>query len=138
MTVIVCVEDRFGQAFHHRRLSRDRQLCQRVLDRLEGRPISMSPYSRGLFGEGEGASFVVSEEYLEQAGQGDICFVELDDLRPCWERIDRIILYRWNRTYPFDLAFPDITSCPEWRLASVCQFEGHSHPIITEEIYEKT
>ena len=34
MRVIVCVDDNGGMLFNHRRQSRDRVLCERVLQRL--------------------------------------------------------------------------------------------------------
>ena len=133
MTVLVCVEDRMGQSFHGKRLSRDRALYVRIAAAAAGTALlRMSPYSQPLF---ENTPLLASEDYLDQAAEEDWCFVEREDLAPYAEKIDRLVLYRWNRTYPFDqaLAFP----LEGWRLASSQEFPGFSHEKITEEIYER-
>ena len=52
------------------------------------------------------------------------------------DRIERIILYRWNRAYPGDMFF-DIKLDRSWHLASAEDFAGSSHEKITKEIYVK-
>ena len=51
------------------------------------------------------------------------------------EKIEKIILYRWNRVYPADVHFPiDFSG---WKLVQAEEFAGSSHEKITEEIYER-
>lgn len=138
MTIIVCVDDRMGQAFHRRRLSRDRVLCARVLALAGGHALRMSPYSARLFEGAEFPGLLAQEDYLAQAGGDDLCFVELEDLSPWLARADRLVLYRWNRAYPSDLKFPAGALDTGWRQTGTTDFPGSSHDTITEEIYEKT
>ena len=50
------------------------------------------------------------------------------------ERIENLILYRWNRHYPADLHLP--RELPEQRLlVQVTEFPGFSHENITREVY---
>lgn len=51
MRVIVCVDDNGGMLFNHRRQSRDRVLCERVLQMADERDCSvyMNTYSAKIF-----------------------------------------------------------------------------------------
>lgn len=139
MTIIVCVDDRMGQAFHDRRLSRDRVLCGRVLELAAGRTLRMAPYSLPLFeGVPASVSLAAEEDYLDRAGPEDLCFVEREDLSHRLDRADRLLLYRWNRTYPSDLSFPAQALEERWTLTASAEFSGSSHEKITEEIYERS
>lgn len=141
MTIIVCVDSRMGQSFHRRRLSKDRVLSARVLDRAQGQVLRMSPYSAPLFFCEQGslpAQVLVGTDYLERAAENDLCFVELEDLTPWLGKAQRIILYRWNRAYPYDLRFPIDLPGEGWRLSASEEFPGSSHEKITEETYEKS
>lgn len=138
MTLIVCVDDRGGQAFHRRRLSRDRVLCARILELAGSGTLRMSPYSARLFeGMSHEAALSAGEDYLALSAGEDFCFAEREDVAPWLERADKLVLLRWNRTYPFDLRFPLDTVEKNWALTATRDFPGSSHEKITEEWYEK-
>ena len=61
--------------------------------------------------------------------------IEDSDIMPYMDKVTQIVLYRWNRRYPSDRKFPALGS--EWRLVAAEDFEGNSHPVITEEVYER-
>ena len=139
MTLVVCVEDRWGQAFHRRRLSRDRVLCARVLELAGAGPLWMSPYSLPLFQQLPQAGQVrAGDDYLSVAGADALCFVEREPLDRWLDKADKLVLFRWNRTYPFDLRFPAEKLETDWQLTGTREFSGSSHEKITEEHYEKT
>jgi len=131
MTIIVCVDNRMGMMFNHRRQSRDRVLAERLLSLCEGHTLRLHPYSSPLFPEG--ANIAVSEDFLSEAGEDDICFVEDPGLLPGEGRIRRIVLCRWNRDYPADGFFPLslINAVP----VRTEEFPGSSHERITLEEY---
>jgi hypothetical protein len=133
MILITCADDAMGVAFNHRRLSRDRNLTARILERTAGHILWMSPSSAKLFDAD--APIRVSDTFLEQAGAGEYCFAETEDLTPWVSKVEQLILYRWNRSYPSDrkLALP----LEQWRLCQSTDFPGHSHERLTEEIYCK-
>lgn len=138
MTILVCVDDRMGQAFHRRRQSRDRVLCARVLELAGTGVLHLSPYSKPLFtGLPGAANLSAGEDYLDRAGPGEVCFVEREELSPWLDRADKLVLFRWNRSYPFDLRFPAAALIEGWRLYHTEEFAGSSHDRITEEWYEK-
>ncbi len=129
MHLVVCIDERNGMSFLGRRLSSDRLLRENMLALTEGRPLWMSPYSAAQF-EAK-ANIREAEDFLILAGDGEYCFCE--NVLPR-EKIESIILYRWNRRYPADLHFPqellDSRLCVQ-----VTEFPGFSHETITREVY---
>lgn len=68
----------------------------------------------------------------------DALFVQSEDAIPELSRVDRFIVYRWNRKYPRDGAIKLNLFDAGFRLSSICDFRGSSHDRITEEIWERT
>ena len=133
MNIIVCVDDRGGMLFCGRRQSQDRVLRQQALLLAAGEGLWMNSYSAGQFRQ-EGP-LVVDGAFLEHAPAGAWCFVENADIRPWADRVETVAVYRWNRAYPGDVAFPFELFENRWQLAGSREFSGNSHDIITEEIY---
>lgn len=135
MNVIVCLDDKNGMMFNGRRQSRDRVLYQRVADMTRGTRLWMSPYSAPLFPPEKVPQAAVSADFLAQAGVGEFCFVEDAPLTPCAEKLERVILFRWNRVYPADVRFD--LPLEGWRRTETAEFAGSSHEKITMEVYER-
>ena len=95
----------------------------------------MSPYSRGLFPEA--ADICAGWDFLQAAGSEDLCFLETEDPAPWMSKANKIILFCWNRAYPFDLQFPRKQLFGSWQLVRAEDFPGNSHDRITMEVYEK-
>ena len=138
MIVIQCVDNQNGTLFNSRRQSQDRLLRQRILTVSAGRRLWMNAYSRRQFQKHlpSGASILAAENFLEIAGPGDLCFVEGLPLLPWLERIEALVLYRWNRDYPADVYLDLLPDAQGWSLISREDFPGSSHPSITEEVYK--
>lgn len=136
MVLIVCVDDENGMAFANRRQSQDRLLRERLL-RLSGGKLWLNAYSAKQFSQEESAHFTIDESFLAQAGTGDFCFAETTDPAPYEERMEKIILYRWNRRYPASLHFAVPLAAHGWKRISAEDFKGSSHETITEEVYVK-
>ena len=131
MKLIVCVAENMGVAFNNRRLSRDKKLCEDVLELVGDDKIFMNPYSKTIFQENEKCCY--TEEYLNLAKENDYVFLERHKL-PDRDDIGEIILYRWNRDYPADTYFyvPQMYELNEKK-----EFKGKSHEKITREIYRR-
>jgi len=134
--VVVCVDDRGGMMFNHRRQSRDRAVVADVIASLAGGRLWIAPYSEKLFAE-TGAAYAVSEDFLTLAEEGDVCFVEDRSLSPWAERIREVTIYRWNRHYPADLSFDLNLAELGFRLCERSEWQGYSHEKITKEIFVK-
>lgn len=133
MKLIVCVEDRFGMLFNGRRLSRDCTVTERVLFMTSGNALWMNSYSSELFPAD--APVHVAESFLETAPKGAYCFLENGDIRPYLQRVEELILFRWNRRYPYDSLFPFAECFQNWHLVSKQDFPGNSHETVTMEVY---
>ena len=51
------------------------------------------------------------------------------------DRVEKIILYKWNRHYHADHYF-DISLLDGWVLNDIVDFKGSSHEKITREVYQ--
>lgn len=129
MILAVCVDNAFGMTFHNRRQSKDAALRQRLME-LCGGKLRMSAYSAKQFEQ----PVYAGEDYLSGAAAGDWCFAENGEYEAWADRIEQIVLFRWNRDYPADLhfQFPG-----KWTLLSREDFPGTSHDTITQEVYRK-
>ena len=134
MIVIVCMDKTGGVAFNDRRQSQDLRLRERILNITNGKSLLMNSYSKKMFGDHP--QIKVDEKFLENTLDDDYCFVENVDVVPYKDRIKKIILYKWNRTYPNDFKF-GISLSSGWKLVQSEDFQGNSHEKITEVIYEK-
>lgn len=130
MIAAVCIDDRNGLLFNHRRLSRDRAQQEDLLALCGEKPLWLAPYSAPLF-DWAPERVRVEEDFLEQAAPGDICFVE--DRQPPAEKLEGLILYRWNRAYPSDVRLE--LDLSRFTLTERTEFPGVSHETITREQY---
>ena len=132
MKVIVCVDDNFGILFNKRRQSRDAAVIADIY-KMTG-TLWVHPFSDKLFSD-YGGQVVTDEEFLKKAGAGDICFVENQCLLPYKDKIEQIILYKWNRKYPSDFKLD--LDLQEWQIIETKEFVGTSHEKITRETYQR-
>ena len=130
MKVIICLDDNQGMLFNKRRQSRDRKVTEDICKMTD--KLWVSPFSEKLFDE-VAIELCISERYLEEAGDGEYCFVEVEMLTPHLHKIEEVIVYRWNRKYPADVCL-DI-KLQDLELAEQSEFAGFSHEKITKEIY---
>ena len=132
MDVIVCLDERNGMCFNHRRQSQDRVVIADILQRCKGQPLWMNAYSAALFPE---AAIQVAEDFLQQAPAHACCFVEDQPVAKLEAAIDCLVVYRWHRHYPADRHFDvDIS---KWRLVKQEELVGYSHDVITREEYHR-
>ena len=142
MKIIVCVDNQNGMMFNRRRQSQDRVLRKRILELTGGKKLWMNAYSQKQFLQVNGnmskeqeqsGQIQADEAFLEKAGPGEPCFVEDRSVAPFAGRVERVVLYRWDRAYPADLYWD--LSLEGWTLARREEFPGFSHEIITKEVY---
>ena len=130
MYIIICLDDNNGLAFNHRRQSQDRIVAEDINKTVGEKKLWMTDYSRKLFQSG--SNLEISENPKEEAKEGEYVFQELETLDTGDERIEQLIIYRWNRVYPADVSVEIGT---EWKLTETEEFSGFSHEKITKEIY---
>ena len=130
MILAACVDEAMGLRFNGRRQSRDRAVLEELIAMANG-TLRISPASEKLLAE---RSVYAGSDYLSQAGPGELCFCEDDEYLHYADRIESIILFQWNRSYPADLwlTFPG-----KWTMTESRELTGTSHEKITVEVYRK-
>jgi len=132
MILAVCVDDKLGMLFNKRRQSKDRELRKDLLS-LTDQTLWVNEYTAKQFSEEEKMWLNIQEDFLDDIGVDDLCFVENLPLNGYEKRVTKLILYHWNRIYPSDVRLPfDLTN---WELESEYEFKGYSHDKITRCIY---
>ncbi len=131
MKIIICLDDKDGFLFNNRRQSTDSVLRNRILAITAGAKLWMNHYSARQFEEHE--SIIVDENFLAHAGDADYCFVEDMDIQPYINKVNMVIIFRWNRIYPSDVKFPMDAFKSRWKQIDTSEFSGSTHPVITEE-----
>ena len=136
MIVILCTDSQNGLMFGGRRQSRDRLRLEDIQSLCGEKPLLMNEYSSRLFLSYGIHPQRIAPDFLALANSGDYCFVEGNSLLPFYDKLEKIILYRWNRVYPADLSLePGLLD--GWTLKETKEFPGSSHKIITREVYER-
>ncbi len=133
MNLIICIDENNGYSFFNRRQSKDCLLRERILSLTEGCSLWMNEYSARQFENAENIN--VDNNYLSKAGNGDYCFIEIDNIS--LQSVEKVVLYKWNRSYPADKFFAFDLFSEGFKLVSSFDFKGNSHENITEEIYVK-
>lgn len=134
MTIALCIDDSGGMLFNGRRQSRDSLLIKNFIEFCRDRPIHIASFSARLFSE-FADRVIVDDDFLTSAEEDDVCFVENADVVPFAGKIDRVVIYRWNRRYPSDFRFNlDMSG---YVLAESVEFAGSSHDRITREVFVK-
>ncbi len=135
MIVIVCVDDNGGMMFNNRRQSRDCNLTSKIIDLTKNNCLWLNKYSAELFENTDNSNINTDDAFLSEASNGEYCFVENNDLSPYEKWIEKLIVFRWNRSYPYDKKL-DI-DLSRWEMKESTEFVGNSHPKISMEVYEK-
>ena len=135
MKVILCLDDNNGMVFNNRRQSRDEKVIEKILDITKKNRLWLNKYSYSLFEIFNASNVNVDDLFLSETPMGEYCFVENSELANYEKWIEEIIVFRWNRDYPYDKEL-DI-DLSKWKLINSLEFEGNSHKKITMEVYSK-
>lgn len=135
--VIVCTDERGGYLFNCRRVSSDRAVVEDILDSLEGNHLWVSPYTAGLFKGTEQKNICVDETYIGKADCNDYCMIEEKVDLSVWTDAEEIVIYKWNRVYPYDTVFPQTDINKNFHVMKTEEFTGNSHEKITKEVYSR-
>lgn len=134
MVIFVCLDDNNGMLFHHRRQSRDKAVIEDMLSIAEGK-LWMNTYSAGLFGA-VSDMIVADDDVPACVPEGGWCFLENISVGLYEDKIERLIVYSWNRVYPAD-TYMDIDLSQGWIVTEIKEFGGKSHEKITRKTYER-
>ncbi len=136
MKLVICIDDRGGMAFNKRRVSRDKLMISDLAEYVGDDVLYIAPYSEELFFE-VSLNMIVSENPLKFAEDGDFVFVEREEPSAYIVAAKEVVIYKWNRRYPFDMAMEKSPLDYGFELESVFEFKGNAHDKITREVYRK-
>lgn len=131
MTIYVCLDDRNGMLFNHRRQSRDIA----VLQDLE-QPVYIDAVSEKLF-LSSAIPYQLTPEELGQLPKDGGFFLENRTPETALPLADKVVVYRWNRHYPADFYWNVDLNELGFTLESQSEFPGRSHETISKEVYVK-
>lgn len=141
MIAYMIIDDQNGTMFNHRRQSQDRILRQNMLKDCTNSRLWISEYSKSLFLDESGAispnNVIVDNLFMEKAEDNDCCFIEDIDITSDLERIDTLVLYKWNCSYPADTFFDTSFLNIGWKKFSLNHFKGSSHNKIFKEVWKR-
>ena len=133
LNIIVCVDKDNGMLFNNRRLSKDKILCEKILEITSSSKLLMNEYTKSLFENSE--NIIVDNNFLQNANLGDFCFIENIDINE-YDQIERVYIFNWNRKYPADRFFN--LNLSNFKKIKTENFAGNSHEKITLEIYTRS
>ena len=136
MILILCTDDSNGMTFNNRRQSRDCIVRKHILADIADSKLWINQYSNEQFATLTD-NIQVDEDFLSKAERGEYCFIENVSLDGYEEKIEKIIMYRWNRRYPADFFFEIKLDTGGWKLSDTEDFKGNSHDKITREVYTR-
>lgn len=132
MILAFCIDSNNGMTFNGKRQTQDVVHRERllVLAIERNHRLIMNSYSGKLFGCNTG---IDDAELLKLSDLDTVCFIEnVKNISQFIEKADTIVLYRWNRAYPFDYKL-DFSLLADFELKHSENFKGKSHSEITEE-----
>lgn len=137
MNIILCLDNNNGLMFNNRRQSQDKNLRKNIKELIKNSILHMNNYSYNLYKDIDVNNIIVSDNFLDDFNKNDYYLVENTPLVPYYDKIDQIIIYRWNRDYPHDFCFDENFLNDNFKLIETISFKGTSHDIITRDIFRR-
>lgn len=131
MTLSVCLDDRNGMAFNHRRQSRDRVVLRDLAS-----PVYIDKCSEALL-TAENIPFLPAPADLRHLPPEGNFFLEDRPPETVVPLARKVVIYRWNRHYPGDVYWNIDLEDRGFSLTEKTEFPGSSHKTITREVYER-
>lgn len=133
MNVIICLDDNNGMLFNNKRQSRDKALLSDIFCDLKDEMLFITEFSEKLMAEY--SDRIIICESVSKLENGKWFFCENVDLTAFADKIEKLVVYKWNRVYPAD--FNCSLDFSLFNLESESDFEGNSHSVITKQIFSK-
>lgn len=137
MNIILCLDNNNGMMFNKRRQSQDKNLRENIKELTKNNFLHMNNYSYNLYKDIDNNNIIVSDDFLDDYKENDFYLVENTSLIPYYNKINELIIYRWNRDYPSDSIFDDKFLNNNFKLIETINFKGISHDKITRDIFRR-
>lgn len=137
MNIFIFLDDKNGMMFNKRRQSQDTILREHIKNLVNNKTLYMNEYSYKLYKDIDNNNIKVSNDFLDKGTSDDFYLVENLPLINYTNKINSLIIFKWNRHYPSDLYFDINLLDNSWELIETIDFKGSSHEKITKEIYRR-
>ncbi len=137
MKLIFCTGVRGEMLFNQRRVSRDKNIICDIEKLVGDGIIYMDAYSEELFEDAQ-LNIIVSSEPYRNAEADDFVFLEKSDPRELLDRADTLIIYNFERRYPYDLKFDTPLDELGFSALGETEFAGNAHDKITRYIFVRS
>ena len=147
MTIIACIDLRFGLSMNGHRQTRDGIVIRNIVRETENPDIgltvteSTARYIMSYFNPVKtNIPLNIVSEITPKQPEDATVFIETAPIKLIHKLIshaDRIILYIWDKTYTHTDYFPDMQRNDAWSLSHIDYFTGDSHEEITKQVYER-
>ena len=134
MILIFCTDKNGGLYFNNRRQSSDKLVYKRIKEITADKKLYTGSYSYQIL-EQNNIECLVENNVSLLLDEDVYYFCEITDVNSLCNKCDKIIIYNWNRDYPYDIKLDK--SMFNFIVESEFDFEGNSHDKITETIYSK-
>ncbi len=135
MTLYLCLDDKNGMLFNHRRQSRDSAVLEDIRAQLPD-VLYIHPFSEKLVSSAQ-LPYALAPEDLTTLPPEAHFFGESPAAANLLPQAETLVLYRWNRVYPADARWEADPAQSGFSLAETTEFPGSSHKIITKEVYTR-
>ena len=135
MTVIFCLDENKGMLFNNRRVSRDVMVFEDIKTYLIG-SLLINSFSEKLVAASN-INFDFFKDFVTKYDSDSYYYIENISVKENLDKIDRIIIYWWNRKYPSDFGLDFDPADYGFKSISTFDFVGKSHEKITREIFER-
>lgn len=134
MKLVVCLDENNGIKFFGKRQSQDELQRKNLFELIGNSKLFVSDYSYDLYKDFEFKFEIIDEK--TKIIENSVFLYEGDFLEKFLQSVDEIIIYFWNRDYPFDETFEEFQE-DYWKEKEVFEFKGKSHDKITRKIFVK-
>lgn len=134
MKLVVCLDKNNGIRFFHKRQSQDEFQRKNLFELIGNTKFYLSEYSFELYKDFDFNFEIINKNTV--IVENSIFLYEGDFLEKFLPSVDEIIVYFWNRDYPFDEVFDEFLNYG-WKERELFEFRGKSHEKITRKIFIK-
>ncbi len=134
MKLIFCTGIRGEMLFNQRRVSRDKSISLDIAELVGDGVIYMDAYSEELFEE-LAMNKIISPSPMAKADEEDFVFIEKENPKSLVDNADTVIIYNFERRYPFDMKFDTPLTKLGFVSLGTNEFAGNSHEKITREVF---
>ena len=147
MTIIACIDPRFGLSVEGKRQTTDTEVVRNLITEIENPETGLTvteSSARYILSCVNSITHdiplnVVSEIKPNQHDDATV-FIETAPVKLIHKlisRADRIVLYVWDKTYTHTDYFPDMQKNNAWSLSHIQYFQGASHNEVAKQVYER-